>query len=159
MAHLLSANPEAYIRSFQSFRASTHQEKSVLKCIEAHIVPTIQHGVSKLLETHASSETPFRVLSVGSGDGENDISILHALSKIREVRSMTNRSIEPDVGMLSVYRTKVQNLPDDVKIRATIDFEWIPMTFQDYSSLTTVNDQVKFDVVHFIHSIYYAGRY
>ncbi|KAJ7370432.1 hypothetical protein OS493_032322 [Desmophyllum pertusum] len=58
--------------------ASTQQEKAILKCIEEHIVPVINKGISELPE-------PFRVLSVGSGEGENDINILKALYKISRV--------------------------------------------------------------------------
>lgn len=159
MAQPLFLYPEAYSRSFQCFLASTHQRgNAILKCIEEHIVPVTKTGVCKLLEEHSFNESPLRVLSVGSGDGENDINLLEALSKIRqndgEAISMVNRVIEPNVDRLSAFRAKAPNLREHFKGRANIDFEWIPVTFQEYSSQKKADD-VRFDVVHFIHSIYY----
>ncbi|KAJ7370430.1 hypothetical protein OS493_032320 [Desmophyllum pertusum] len=148
---LLSSHPEAYSRSFQCFLASTQQENAILKSIEEHIVPLIIKEISELLE-------PFRVLSVGSGEGENDINILKALSKIRRVEdegiSLINRAIEPDVVRLATFREKTEKLQNCFKTSA-VDFEWIPMTFEEYTSQKKAND-VKFDLVHFVHSIYYV---
>ena len=154
----LYLHPEAYSRSFQCFLASTHQENAVLKCIEEHIVPLINKGVCELLESHSSSVAPFRVLSVGSGEGENDINLLEAFSKIRQegkLISIINRVIEPDKEMLATFRKKAANLPEHFKGRANVTFEWVPMTIQEYSSQKETDD-VKFDVVHFIHSVYYV---
>ena len=150
---LLSSHPEAYSRSFQCFLASTQQENAILKCIEEHIVPVINKVISEL-------PVPFRVLSVGSGEGENDINILKALCTIRPVEgevgiSLINRVIEPDVARLAKFREKAEKLHNCFKTPANVDFEWIPMTFQEYMSQKMAND-VKFDLVHFIHSIYYV---
>ena len=165
MAHhstsrLLYSFPEAYCRSFQYFLAAAQQEKSSLKCIEEHIVPIIKKGVCELLEHHSSNESPLRVLGVGSGEGENDIHLLEAFSKIRrkpiKAISVTNRVIEPDVARLSTFRAEAANLSEQFKKEVNVDFEWVPMTFQKYCSQKMAED-VKFDVVHFIHSIYYLG--
>lgn len=161
MAQPLYLYPEAYSRSFQCFLDSTYQrEKSILKCIEEHIVPVIKTGVCKLLEEHSFNESPFRVLSVGSGEGGNDINLLEALSKIPpnegKAMSMVNRVVEQNADRLAAFRAKAPNLRAHFKGRANVDFEWIPMTFQEYSSQKRADDG-KFDVVHFIHSIYYLG--
>ncbi|KAJ7370431.1 hypothetical protein OS493_032321 [Desmophyllum pertusum] len=105
---LLSSHPEAYSRSFQCFLASTQQENAILKCIEEHIVPVINKEISEL-------SVPFRVLSVGSGEGENDINILKALCTIRPVEGeegipLINRVIEPDVARLAKFRQKTEKL-------------------------------------------------
>lgn len=63
----------ANYRSFQTFVASTQQESGILKCVQDHIVPFVKKEISDLLVGRVSSESPFRVLSVGSGEGENDI--------------------------------------------------------------------------------------
>ena len=157
----LSLNPEAYSRSFQWFLAATNQENSILKCIQKHIVPAIGKGICELLQSHLSGDTTFRILGVGSGEGENDINFLKVLvGNIPAVRgediSMMSRVIEPDVGRLSTFRTEAENLPEHFNGRANVDFEWLPMTFQEYKSQKKADD-VRFDVVHFIHSIYYLG--
>ena len=161
MAQPLYLYPEAYSRSFQCFLDSTYQrEKSILKCIEEHIVPVIKTGVCKLLEEHSLNESPFRVLSVGSGEGGNDINLLETISKIPpnggEAISMVNRVVEQNADRLAAFRAKAPNLREHFEGRANVDFEWIQMPFQEYSSQKKADD-VKVDVVHFIHSIYYLG--
>ncbi|XP_078378537.1 histamine N-methyltransferase-like [Oculina patagonica] len=160
-SRLLSSHPEAYSRSFQCFLASTNQENAILQCIEKHIVPVITKRISDLQEVRASNKSPYRVLSVGSGEGENDISILKALNDkiplaVGESLSLFNRVIEPDVDRLASFRTKAENLAEHFRRHANIDFEWIPMTFEEYTSQKKADD-VKFNVVHFMHSIYYLG--
>ncbi|XP_078375828.1 histamine N-methyltransferase-like [Oculina patagonica] len=159
---LLSSHPEAYARSFQCFLASTNQRDVILQCIEKHIVPLlINNGISDLLQSHSSTDSPFRVLSVGSGEGVNDIHLLEAFSKIRQKEgeriSMFTRCIEPDKDRLSAFREKAAILPEHVKERVNVDFEWVPMTFQEYTSQKN-EDDVTFDVVHFIHSIYHLDE-
>ena len=155
----LSSHPEAYSRSFQCFLASTNQENVILKCIQEHIISSIRKElVSDLLESRSPADSPFRVLSIGSGEGENDIHLLEAFSKIlqkqREAISIIDRVIEPDKEMLSTFREKVASLS---KEPANSVFEWVPMTFEEYKSQKSTDD-VKFDVVHFIHSIYYLDE-
>ena len=160
MVQPLYLYPEAYSRSFQCFLDSTYQREAISKCIEEHIVPVIKTGVCKLLEEHSVNKSPFRVLSVGSGEGGNDINLLDALSKIPpnvgEAISMVNRVVEQNADTLAAFRAKAPNLREHFKGRVNVDFEWIPITFQEYSSQKKADD-VKFDVVHFIHSIYYLG--
>ena len=158
---LLSLNPEAYSRSFQWFLAATSQENSILKCIQEHIVPAIGKGMCELVQSHLSGDSTFRILGVGSGEGENDINFLKVLGgNILAVRgeemSVMSRVVEPDVGRLSTFRAEAENLPERFNGRTKVDFEWLPMTFQEYKSQKKADD-VKFDVVHFIHSIYYVG--
>ncbi len=159
-SRILSSHPEAYSRSFQCFLASTNQENAILKCIEKHIAPVINKRISDIQEVRASNKSPYRVLSVGSGEGENDISILKTLNDkiplaVGESLSLFNRVIEPDVDRLASFRTKAVNLAEHFRRPANIDFEWIPMTFEEYTSQKKADD-VKFNVVHFIHSIYYV---
>ena len=146
--------------SHQSFLAAANQEKAIQKCIEEHIAPVINKEVRELLEYHSSKEAPFRILGVGSGEGENDIHLLEAFSKIRRkpntAVSVVNRVVEPDIARLSTFRTKAANLSKRFKKEVNVAFEWVPMTFQEYSSQKKAED-AKFDVVHFIHSIYYLG--
>ena len=123
-------------------------------------MPFVSIGISELLENHSSNNSPFRVLSVGSGEGENDINILKAFSKIgrekQKAISIINRVIEPDVGRLWKFRAKTANLFENLTEQINVDFEWVPMTFQEYTSQKK-EDDAKFDVVHFIHSMYYLG--
>ena len=151
---LLSSHPAAYSRAFERFLASCDQEGAILKCMENHIEPILARNIK--------SGSLFRVLSVGSGEGENDLNILKALSKIllkqgqpRQPLLLTNRVIEPAVNRISVFRAKAENVAETLEGRAKADFEWMPMTFQEYAKQKKEYD-VKMNLVHFIHSIYYV---
>lgn len=63
---------------------------------------------------------------------------------------------QPDKNKLEEFRAKAECLSESLKSRAEIDFEWCPMTYQQYDEQNMRCD-VKFDVVHFMHSLYYAG--
>lgn len=104
---LLSSQPDAYSRAFQRFLASCDQEGAILKCIQKHIMPIVTNNIPVLQE----NGSPFRVLSVGSGEGENDINILKALNELLSKQgkavtpSLVNRVIEPDVTRLNAFRS------------------------------------------------------
>ena len=158
---IFSSNPEENSHSFQSFLALSNQESTILNCIKKHIFPLIDEGICEILNTRTSNGSPFRVLSVGSGEGQNDINILKALidNKRRvdgEAIAVMNRVIEPHLGRLDRFCSKAENLYEHFEGRATIDFEWIPTTFQEYTSQKKAHD-VTFDLIHFTHSIYYVG--
>ena len=153
---LLSSHPEAYSRAFQCFLDSCDQENSILKCITEHITPLIVNN--RIQDLFNSS--PFRVLSVGSGEGENDINILEALSKILPNKekdkpiSFVNRVVEPAVDRLSAFHARAENLPESLK---NVRFEWIPATFQEYvQQKRDKKEDTQMSLVHFIHSIYYV---
>ena len=158
---IFSSNPEENANSFKSFLALSNQESTILSCIEEHIFPLINEGICEILESRVSNDSPFRVLSVGSGEGQNDINILKAVTDNSyrvdgEPIPMINRVIEPHEGRLDKFRSKTENLYELFEGRANIDFEWVPTTFQEYTSQKKADD-VTFDLIHFTHSIYYVG--
>ena len=67
---IFSSNPEENSHSFQSFLALSNQESTILNCIKEHIFPLIDEGIREILNTRTSNGSPFRVLSVGSGEGQ-----------------------------------------------------------------------------------------
>ena len=149
--------PEAYLQSLGSFFASIkHGKSTTLECIEEHFLTNIADYVRDRME----DQTTFSILSVGSGDGENDLPFLENLSKLCQVKDkkvdIFVRAIEPDKKRLEVFRVKAENLPESLKSRADFEFEWLQMTCQRNVEKRKKAD-VKFDVVHFIHSIYYTG--
>ena len=148
--------PEAYLKSLESFNASLPAGNHTLECIEEHVVTLIADCVGDRLE----NQSPFSILSVGSGDGENDVAFLENLSKVWRGKDkkaqIFARAIEPDKNRLEGFRAKAEHLPESLKSRADIEFEWFPITYQQYV-VEKKKVEVKFDVIHFIHSIYYTG--
>ena len=149
--------PEAYSESLNSFYASLDPGKGniTINCLEEHVVPSI----SDVLQD-PEDDSPFCILSVGSAEGNNDLSFIEMLSKARRGQAVNpqffERAIEPDKTKLESFRAKAEDLPESLKSKADIKFEWFAMTYQEYVEQKKGND-VKFDVVHFLHSIYYVG--
>jgi len=145
--------PEAYSESLKSFSASLEPKHTTIKCLEEHVVP--------LISDVFQDQSPFCILSVGSGRGHKDLSFIEMLSKA--VGGKTNklqfleRALEPDETRLESFRAKAKDLPESLKSRANIEFELLPVTYQEYVEQKK-KDDVKFDVVHFIQSIYYVSN-
>ena len=159
-ACIFSSHPEANAPSFRCFLALSEQESTILNCLEGHIFPLINEGICEILERRENQE-PFRVLGAGSGEGQNDINILNALTDNSggvdgQAVSMVNRVVEPHLGRLDKFRLKTENLHENFENGANIDFEWIPLTYQKYKSQKKADD-IAFDLIHFTHSIYYVG--
>ncbi|XP_078381536.1 histamine N-methyltransferase-like [Oculina patagonica] len=153
----LVSRPEAYLQSLQSFQAALlGPGNRTLECIEDHVFTIIADYVRDRLK----DQSPFSILSVGSGDGENDLPFIEILSKLypgkNKKAQIFERAIEPDKERLEGFRAKAEHLPESLKIIADVEFEWCAMTYQKYVEQKKEED-VKFDVVHFIHSLYYAG--
>ena len=149
----LISNAEAYSKSLISFISSLEPINVTLKCIEEHVVPVI----SFLLENHSP---PFCILSVGSGEGYNDLPFIEMLCKADQGKAgkplFFVRAIEPDKMKLDAFCAKAKDLPESFKMRADIEFDWCPMTYQEYVEQKK-KDKVKFDVIHFLDSIYYVN--
>ena len=84
------------------------------------------------------------------------VEILRKLGKDGNKVSLFERAIEPDEQMLQTFRAKAEHLPDSLKSWANIEFEWRASTYQEYAEHKK-EDDVKFDLVHFFHSLYYTG--
>ena len=148
--------PKAYLESLKSFYASQEPVKHPTEeCIEKHLLSLICDYVDDL-----SLQDRCCILAVGSGNGSNDLLFIEMLSNLR--REIDNkwqvfqRSIEPDEKMLELFRARAEDLPELLTSRADIEFEWRLMTFQKYVEQKK-KDNVKFEVVHFLHSLYYVG--
>ena len=143
----------AYSQSLEILIASLEPRSVILNCLEEHIVPilTTSHTF-KDPEDHS----PFCILSVGSRDGCVDLPLIEMLSNACEGKArFFERAIEPEKIMLESFCAKAEDLPESVKSKADIEFEWFPMTYQEYVKQKKSND-VQFDIVHFMYSIYFV---
>jgi hypothetical protein len=65
-----------------------------------------------------------------------------------------NRAIEPDKYSCGLYKAAIENLPSPLNDHLT-EFEICRQTFQEYKDNQQRQEgSVKFDMVHFIHSIW-----
>ena len=101
----------------------------------------------------------FNILSVGGGTGEMDIEIMKIIqeellkSKQGRYIKMFNRAIEPNEYSCGLYKAAIKNLPSPLNGQLT-EFELFQQTFKEYKQ--SEKESVKFDMVHFMHSIYYV---
>ena len=147
--------PEAYLKSLKCYFATLDHGNPTSECIKKHAASLISDfKVNNLLEC----QSPFCILSVGSGEGGDDLSFIESLSKFGWKKNSKcqffQRTIEPDKNVLEVFRAKAEDLSESWS-RADVQFEWFPMTYQEYIEQKKTDD-VRFDVVHFFHSIYYV---
>ena len=147
-----------YVRSLNMFNAKSGQRMKIFKILGRHIPPLIQTGSLSCCQQRSS----FNILSIGSGTGEMDMEIMNIieneLQKSDQGRPMKifNRAIEPNEYSCSLYKAAIENLPSPLNSECT-EFEICQQTFQEYKeSQQRQEDVVKFDMVHFIHSIYYV---
>ena len=146
---------EHYLKSLNVFLKKSGQRSETLKMLEERIPPLLQRSLA------ARRQQPSRlnILSVGSGSGETDVDILkivkQELHKSEHGRHMKifNRAIEPNEYLCGLYKSAIENLPSPLDDQLT-EFEIFQQKFEEYQE--SQQESVKFDLVHFIHSIYHV---
>ena len=137
-----------YIDCFNVFDAKCDQFRKIEEMLRERLpslVPRRLHDSQQL-----------NILSVGSGNGEKDLLVLKVIreSLRRTEVKIFNRAIEPNTYFCDLYNEAIANMQTPSDDQATT-FEICEQSFQQYSQHTE-KEPVKFDVVHFIHSIYYV---
>ena len=148
-----------YVRSLNVFMTKCGERVKNFEILRRHIPPLFKTGSRSCCQQRSRS---FNILSVGSGTGEMDMEIMKIiekeLQKSDQGRPMKifNRAIEPNEYSCSLYKAAIENLPSPLDSEC-FEFEICYHTFEGYKeSKQRQEDAVKFDMVHFIHSIYYV---
>ena len=141
-----------YVDCFNLFETKCDQvrkiEEMLRECLPS-LVPRILHDSQQL-----------NILSIGSGNGQKDLLVLKVIRE--SLRSndngtelkMFNRAIEPNKYFCDLYNEAIANVLTPSDDQAT-KLEICEQSFQEYSQHTE-KEPVKFDLVYFIHSIYYV---
>ena len=129
-----------------------------VEILRDHLPPLIQ----KMSLPRCQQQSHFNILSVGSGTGEMDTEILKIVkqelqkSETTSHMKMFNRAIEPNEYSCGLYKAAIENLPSQLNDQLT-EFELCQQTFEEYKeSQQGQESSMRFDMVHFIHSIYYV---
>lgn len=155
MAWYFLDDEEYYDKCLEEFQKKTNELSKDQEIINRYL-PDV---VSKILQGHQRSE--FNILSIGCGDGEMDRYIVKVIreelqrhEKHKNTKIFT-RAIDPNGHALRQYEAHIDRSRNDDQIAYSV----LQKTFEEYkqeqTSKTKSEEEVKFDIVHFIHSIYY----
>ena len=141
-----------YLESFRVFRERSSESKKLFESFQTHIPPLIQSRMVPECQR-------LNILSVGSAEGTTDLMILKIIGQ--EVQKSVhgqhievfNRAIEPNGFSCGLYREAIKDLSSLLGNTQTC-FEICQQTFDEYQE--TKKDEIKFDLIHFVHSIYYV---
>lgn len=155
MASSILDDGEYIKKSLDEFLRKTNEVEKDKEIIN-HYLPNV---VNKILQGHQRSQ--FNVLSVGCGDGGMDRCIANVIKKELQRHEkhkntkIFTRGIDPNDQAVSQYKANLKLSNDDQSV-----FSVLHKTFQEYkqeqTSKTNIDEGEKFDIVHFIHSIYYV---
>ncbi|XP_078376017.1 histamine N-methyltransferase-like isoform X1 [Oculina patagonica] len=143
-----------YQKRYNAFIAKTGERMKMFEILRDHLPPIIR----RILPL-SNIRSRFNILSVGGGTGEMDMEIMKIIKdeslKSEQSRFMKlfNRAIEPNEYSCGLYKAAIENLPSPLNNQLT-EFDLRQQTFEEYKQSQKVS--VKFDMVHFIHSIYYV---
>ena len=140
-----------YYKSFDAMKNKTSEFFKNVEIMRDHMPSMIQ----KLLHS-VQDRTSFNILSVGSGTGDMDLEILKIVkdelqrSQGYHQMKIFNRAIEINKYPCDLYKAAIKNFNDQ-----QADFDLRHQSFEEYAEESTL-EQLKFDIIHFIHSIYYV---
>ena len=139
---------------FKSLNVLKEKSDNFVRTIEI-----VRNHMASVLQRLTQNQSCFNILSVGSGTGEVDMEILKVMKEElqrtqgRDQIKIYNRAIEPSEYACDLYKSAVKRVNDQ-----QIDFDVRCQTFQEYKERGPEKPEEcnKFDVIHFMHSIYYV---
>ena len=144
-----SGNP--YLKSYRVFLDKSGQTEKINDLLQLHI--------PSLLPMKILQERSLNILSIGSGNGQTDLSFLRVIKEEliktdlwRNVK-IFNRAIEPNLSSCGLYKAAIENLPSPLDDGKTA-FDICQQSFEEYQQ--SHREPLSFDIVHFIHSIYFV---
>ncbi|XP_028411712.1 histamine N-methyltransferase A-like [Dendronephthya gigantea] len=143
---------EGYSKRNNVFKRKCNQEEEVLKMLQTCLPIRIE----KLINSSVEKQCEFKILSVGGGTGEMDLKFVEILLEELKKHSTDDqnttiylRVVEPNSSSCKQYSEAVKarrDLPIHVDIRE--------QTFDEYIE-NEQNASREFDLILFVHSIYY----
>ncbi|XP_046861459.1 histamine N-methyltransferase-like [Xenia sp. Carnegie-2017] len=144
-----------FVKSYEIFKEKCQLHSKNVTALKKHLP---SHVKQSLASRHEDKEhSSFNILSVGSGTGEIDIEIANIVAKELcsncnwENIRILNRALEPNKFSCAEYEANVSAMNEN----SPASYEIIPQTFSEYRKSVS-NESVKFDLIHFIHSLYHV---
>ncbi|XP_028396784.1 histamine N-methyltransferase A-like [Dendronephthya gigantea] len=142
-----------FMRSFGVFLKKSNQHYENARTLQNYLPQIVKKAVSSII---IEQRPQFNILGVGSGTGETDIEIVNIVQRElikkqewKHIRIL-NRAVEPDEPSTQGYKEKIAK----VGHATSPNYEIRQQTFQEYQKSN--EDRMTFDIVHFIHSLYYV---
>ncbi|KAK3736611.1 hypothetical protein QZH41_006369 [Actinostola sp. cb2023] len=146
-----SSIKDRYYMAHDVFQEKSNDSPKSSEILRLHLQPLVR----KILQTNRVDQ--FNILGVGSGDGAVDIAILKIVheelqrdDKYQDLK-IFNRAVEPSARQIKLYKKAIENLPESMK--GQISFDLHTKTFDGYTQERSKEEPLKFDIVHFIHSV------
>ena len=159
MSNLHWKNSEAeYRRRLKVYVDKTKQNEKLFELLRDVLPPAIAS-----IGYDLKQQSQINILSIGSGEGKTDFEILKIIKcnfkSLKEIQGvvdpikMLNRAIEPNQNAMDIYKAAVEHLQEEFNTEEVVFDLDPPRTFEDYA--VEPKGDVKFDIVQFIHSLYY----
>lgn len=154
MSHVFG-NGETYVKRYDILRQKCKQNFYDIVLIRQ----LLQGAVQDILEQDHHC-LDINVLGVGSGDGNPDIEIARIIkeellqSELYRQTKISSISIEPNEYFLSHFQILLKNLPSSL-LDGHANFKFLTQSFEDFIAENTRQPSAKFQIIHFIHSIYH----
>ena len=149
---LFANSGSPYSKSHRVFLDKSRQTEKINDLIQLRIPPLID-------EKKIFKEQSLNVLSIGSGNGQADLFVLKVIKEqlmktdLGHGVKIFNRAIDPNLYSCDLYRAAIENLPSPLN-DGKVAFEICQQSFEEYQQ--SHREPLSFDIVHFIHSIYYV---
>ncbi|XP_078364615.1 histamine N-methyltransferase-like [Oculina patagonica] len=153
-----SAVEEAPEDSYLTAANAFVDKSPVKKTLTDFVQGVTSHVITNITKDGLKLSPVYRVLGVGSGQGDSDLRILSAVATAIG-SSQTKRPvihsviIEPNETLMKEFKTSVSSLPEPLKSLADVSFEWHEMTFENFTE--SFSKIESFDMIHFVASLYY----
>lgn len=147
-AFRISMQGEDYGKRFKVYLEVCPQVEHCFKTLSLHL--------PSAMERLSINKDVCKVLSIGSGHGVMDLQAVIKVLKELSKNGVYTKVVEPNEYFLDEYKASVKQQLASKPILGRVVFDIDkPKSFGDYVAEKKANDSVKFDVVHFIHSIYH----
>lgn len=145
---------DSYLTAMVTFGDKAPIRKTMMDFVQG----VTTHVMANITKDGLKLSAVYRVLGVGSGDGQIDLKILSAVAtrigsfqtKRPAIHSVT---IEPNETMMEEFKTSASSLPEPLKSLADVSFEWHEMTFEKFTESFPKIE--SFDMINFVASLYY----
>ncbi|XP_038056921.1 histamine N-methyltransferase-like [Patiria miniata] len=137
-------DPDYYVKSFHCYAAQCDKFSLLASWGER----VFGDAVLTKIKTTLGENEELRVLGVGSGSGEMDVTMLTKL--LQRFPLINNRVVEPAEGQIAMYKALVQSKAHELH---GVNCDWRRQTIDQYEK---AGDLTKFHFVHAVQSLYYV---